>query len=224
MCKNILTKKLKEGMTSIELVVVFSIFAALAATVLFSYREFSTNIKLQNLTQDIALQIRESQNRSVSGIYPSLAPTQDPVDINWSPSYGLFFSKNPEAGANKRFTLFFDRNSSAVSDPQPFNMGNRRLDDSDCNGTASECLDIIQITGGEFISDICIDQFTYGGDECYSVDTVDVVFVRPLNRAYISYEGMNEGDFISDVSLYLQSPSGAQSVVRVTATGQIIVE
>jgi type II secretory pathway pseudopilin PulG len=215
---------LKRGMTSIELVVVFSIFAALATTVLFNYREFSTNIKLQNLTQDIALQIRQAQNRSVSGSYPNLAGAQTPPDTNWTPSYGLYFST--EEIMNDKFILFFDRNSSAVINPEPFTFGNRQIlpSDIDCDSTDvnSECLDTIQITTGEKISAICLDEFTYG--DCIPSDDIHIVFSRPLNRAYISYTDMTEDVFISDVSIYLTSPQGMTSVVRVTATGQIIVE
>lgn len=214
----------KQGMTSIELVVVFSIFAALTATMLFSYREFSTNIKLQNLSQDIALQIRQAQNRSVSGSFPLLVEGQEPPLINWVPSYGLYFSKQEDV--NNRFVLFFDRNSAAVANPEPFNFGDRQISAGDIqcspSNTESECLDIIQITTGERIVDICIDEFSYG--ECFSVDDIFIVFSRPLNRAYISYTNMPEDDFISDVSIYIESPTGSRAVVRVTSTGQIIVE
>lgn len=219
-----LKKTHKIGMTTIELVVVFSIFAALAATVLFNYREFSTNIKIQNLTQDIALQIRQAQNRSVSGSYPNLGSAQEPPATNWAPSYGLYFSTEP--GLNERLVLFFDRNTSAVADPQPFDFGDRQIPegDIDCDSTDtdSECLDIIQITTGETISAICVDEFTYG--DCFEVDDIHIVFSRPLNRAYMSFTGMTDDVFISDVSVYFTSQSGVSSVVRVTATGQIIVE
>ncbi len=217
----------KQGMTTIELVVVFGIFAALATSVLFSYREFSTNIKLQNLAQDIALQIRLAQTRAVSGSYPELEPLQVAPDPNWAPSYGLYFSK--DEGLNDRFALFFDKNTAAVSNPEYFNLGNKQIlmGDVDCDVTDinSECLDVIQITSGEVIDSICLDEFSYG--TCSSVDDVHIVFARPLNRAYISYgeAGDNEQPiFFSDASIYLRSPGGNLAVVRVTATGQIIVE
>jgi|GEM_PF-1553131 len=214
----------KEGLTTIELVVVFAIFAALSTSILFSYREFSTNIKLQNLAQDIALQIRQSQNRSVSGSYPALAEIQEPPATSWAPSYGLHFSKDELS--NNRFVLFFDRNTQAISDPQDFNYGDKQISeqDLDCNpgNSDSECLDIIQINTGEVVDSICLDEFTYG--TCTSVDDIHIVFVRPLNRAYISYTGMPGNLFISDVSIYIRSLSGLLAVVRVTATGQIIVE
>lgn len=224
MFKHTTKRFFKEAMTSIELVVVFGIFAALAATVLFSYREFSTNIKLQNLTQDIALQIRQAQNRSVSGSYPALVSGQEAPGSDWTPSYGLYFSS--EETMDDKFVLFFDRNTSAVPDPEPFNFGDRQIPqgDIDCDSTDtdSECLDIIQITTGEKIDSICLDEFTYG--ECFPVSDVHIVFSRPLNRAYISYSGIEDGVFISDASIYFRSPGGALSVVRVTSTGQIIVE
>lgn len=229
--KSYFKKLQKIGMTSIELVVVFSIFAALAATVLFSYREFSSNIKLKNLTQDIALQIRQAQNRSVSGLYPSLSNGQTAPPPFWAPSYGLYFSKTEDF--KDRFVLFFDRNGEASTAPIYF--GNKLLDSNDisslldsndissCGNGDSECLDVIQITTGEYVDDICIDQFTYGG-ECQSVEDVHIVFLRPLNRAYISYTEMPENVVVSDVSIYIRSATNVPSVIRVTATGQIIVE
>lgn len=217
-----------QGLTSIELVVVFSIFAALATSVLFSYREFTSNIRLQNLSQDIALQIRQIQNLSVSGSYPALVSGQVPPTGSWAPSFGMYVSTDPEQ--NKNIVLFFDRNTEAISNPEEFDFGDRQIpsSDIDCNlsDIESECLDIIQITGGEFISEIVLDEFSY--DQPYdSVDDLHIVFVRPLNRAYLSYTGMdddNEEYQISDASIYLESPDGKRSVVRITATGQIIVE
>lgn len=226
--RSILKKKNKKsGMTTIELVVVFGIFAALATTVLFSYREFSSNTKLQNLTQDIALQIREAQSRSVSGKYPTLVGGQQ-LSSDWAPSYGLYFSK--DLNFNDRFVLFFDDNSAANSNPQFF--GDKQVSvingSVPCDGT-TECLDIIQMTGGEYVSKICLDEFIY--ENCYDqnnenpdgVSDVHIVFMRPLNRAYISTSsGLN--DFASDASIYITSATGNTSVVRVTVAGQIIVE
>lgn len=216
--------KTKQGLTSIELVVVFGIFAALATSVLFSYRDFNTNIKLSNLTQDIALQIRQAQNKSVSGQSPQLFNGQEPPALTWAPSYGVYFSRDEDL--NNQFVLFFDRNTQAISDPQEFDFGDKRIPNIDIScsqtDTDSECYDLIQITSGEKIDSICFDEFTYG--VCDSADDAHIVFVRPLQRAYLSHSGMPEGEFKSDVSIYLESPTGSKSVVRVTATGQIIVE
>lgn len=215
----------KNGMTSIELVVVFGIFALLATSVLFNYREFSTGIKLKNLAQDIALQIRQAQNRAVSGTFPPLMnDAQEGPSSNWTPSYGLYFSR--EEGFNKRFVLFFDNNTSAISNPNTQNFGDYQISSGDINcspsQTSTECFDSIQITTGEYIDSICLDEFIYG--TCEPVDDVHIVFTRPLNRAVISYTGMQEDDFVSDASIYIKSVAGSLAIVRITSTGQIIVE
>lgn len=216
--RSILKKKNKKvGMTTIELVVVFGIFAALATTVLFSYREFSSNVKLQNLTQDIALQIREAQSRSVSGKYP---PIGQPSSLSWAPSYGLYFSTHNDF--KSKFALFFDDNAEAAS--PPLFLGDKQVTviggEVQCGGDP-ECLDIIQMTGGEKVSKICLNQFTSG--VCSEVPDVHIVFMRPHNRANISTSA-SIGQFESDVSIEITSATGSQSVVRVTAAGQIIVE
>lgn len=214
--------KENSGLTSIELVVVFGIFAALASSVLFNYRQFSSNIGLQNLAQDIALQVRQAQNRSVSGSTPNLFPGQNPPPAEWAPSYGLYFSKNE--GENNRFISFYDYNTSAVSNPSPENFGDRQLGDTSCNFSdpSSECLDVIEMTGGEFVESICINEMTTG--TCGAVTDVHIVFSRPLNRAYFFSELANENTFISDVSLYLQSPNDSRVRITVTATGQIVID
>lgn len=214
--------KEKKGLTSIELVVVFGIFAALASSVLFNYRQFSSNIKLQNLAQDIALQIRQAQNKSISGSSPSLFPGQNPPPPVWTPSYGLYFSK--EEDQNRRFLSFYDFNTSAVSDAPEESFGDRQLNDTECSlsNPSSECLDAIQITTGEFIESICINEIAYG--DCGAVSDVHIVFERPLNRAYFFSEMADENTFISDVSLYVQSPSDSRVRISITATGQIIID
>lgn len=212
----------KAGLTSIELVVVFGIFAALASSVLFNYRQFSSNIGLQNLAQDIALQIRQAQNRSVSGALPNLQSGQNPPPPTWAPSYGLYFSKNENE--NNRFVSFYDYNTAAVSDPSPEAFGDRQLTDTVCNisDSDSECLDIVEITGGEFIESICLNEMTTG--DCGAVEDVHIVFARPLNRAYFTSSLADENIFISDVSLYIESPNGSKVRIIVTATGQIIID
>lgn len=213
--------KEQAGLTSIELVVVFGIFAALASSVLFNYRDFSSNITLQNLAQDVALQIRQAQNRSVSGASPNLQAGQNPPPPSWAPSYGWYFSS--DADVNNRLISFYDFNTAAVSNPAPENMGDRQLGDTDCTfDTDSECLDIIEITGGEFIQQICFNEMTSG--DCDLVSDVHIVFARPLNRAYISSSSSGADDFVSDVSVYLESPNESRVRIIVTATGQIIVE
>lgn len=216
----------KKGMTSIELVVVFSIFAALASTILFNYREFSSNIKLKNLAQDIGLQIRQTQNRSVSGSFPNLVAGQNPPPINWTPSYGLYFSK--EEGENNRFISFYDYNTSAIAEPEVQNLGNKQLDDTECNFSDpnTECLDVVQIATGEFVESICLNEISYG--TCEAVTDVHIVFVRPLNRAYISSSNQDLDEFgqpvfISDVVIRLETQNGRQATIGVTSTGQIII-
>ncbi len=217
----------KKGMTSIELVVVFGIFAALAGTVLFNYRGFQNTISLHNVTQDIALLVREAQNKSVSGSIPILPGESDPLSQNWAPSYGVYMSMVEQGNLHKNITLFFDRNSMAVTNPQSQNFGDWQIDTQDIScpsgNASSECLDVIQITGPEFIDSICFNEYTTGA--CESQNDVHIVFIRPLNRAYISYTGMSPDITVSDVVVYIGTGSSDRKTrIIVTSSGQIIVE
>lgn len=215
----------KKGMTSIELVVVFGIFAALAGTILFNYRGFQNTISLHNVTQDIALLVREAQNKSVSGSIPILPGEWEPLSSNWAPSYGVYMSR--DENLHKNITLFFDRNSMAVTNPQSQNFGDWQIDTQDIScpsgNASSECLDVIQITGPEFIDSICFNEYTTG--QCMSQNDVHIVFIRPLNRAYISYTGMSPEELVSDVIMYIGTESSDRKTrIVVTSSGQIIVE
>ena len=49
-----------QGLTFIELIVVLSIVSVIAGVILFKFSDFSNNITLQNLSQDIALRIKHT--------------------------------------------------------------------------------------------------------------------------------------------------------------------
>ncbi len=208
----------KAGMTTIELVVVFAIFAALATTVLFNYRDFSTNVKLQNLTQDIALQIRQTQNRSVSGAFPPLTDDAQIVPLGWIPSYGIYFSSEPTK--NDRFVLFFDKSDGGVPDKQ-FNYNDILNGVCNVSDPNSECLDVIRMTGGETIQEICFNEFT--SSDCTQANDAHITFTRPFTRPFLSFTGLSDIT-ASDVRITIASTTGQLSFIIITTTGQIIVE
>ena len=57
-----------KGMTFLEMVVILSIFGTISGIVLFNYREFGSNVEMQNISNDIALRVVEAQ-RSRRKIY-----------------------------------------------------------------------------------------------------------------------------------------------------------
>ena len=233
----------KSGMTAIELVVVMGIFAAISSTVLFNYRDFSSNIALQNLAQDIALQIKQAQTDAVSGKIPTFPSTftqsSNPflVPLDWTPSYGIAFDINMP---NNNFTL---GNTGFV---YYFNAGNTPGVDRDyrefvdapydgCGsaaGSDSECLQEIRITSGDYIDLICFD-FIEIDDTCSSgtnasdlSNQVFISFTRPRGNAIILDGGQDDGGVSaihSNVYLRLASVTGARKFVAVWSTGYISI-
>lgn len=216
--KNILGCKSSKGMTSLELIVVISIFAILASTVLFKFSTFSSGLALDNLAQDIALRVKQAQTNAISGQYPKLntvGTVQTPPDSTWKPSYGVYFDKT--GTNNKQFVFFFDRNNSVFS-------GNKIIDDVapgvSCGIGDSECLDKITINTQEYISDICI------GATCGTVNHASVVFTRPFPDAVVTYNtGGSDIIATSDLKIKIKNndTNVTTKVITVTPLGQISV-
>lgn len=237
-------------MTAIELVVVMGIFAAISSTVLFNYRDFSSNVALQNLAQDIALQIKQAQTDAVSGRIPVLAPSSfqgEPsnypllIPLDWKPSYGVAFQLDETNGwtlGGGGFIYYFN----AGAPPTPPNLEiNRDFFDmtyasyEGCYPLApaqSECLQEIKITSGDYIDLICFD-FTEIDDTCSSgtnasdlSNQVFISFTRPRGNAIILDGAQDDGVISathSNVYLRLASSTGARKFVAVWSTGYISI-
>lgn len=235
----------KSGMTAIELVVVMGIFAAISSTVLFNYRDFSSNIALQNLAQDIALQIKQAQTEAVSGRLPvfpagsnqSLNPALVPLD--WTPSYGIAFDINmPNSNfplGNTGFVYYFNKGLMPTLPPYDRDFYDFTLAPyTGCGALAdseSECLQEIEITSGDYIDMICFD-FTEVADTCDGTDAaslsnqVFISFTRPRGNAIILDGAPDDGGISaahSNVYLRLASVTGTRKFVAVWSTGYISI-
>jgi prepilin-type N-terminal cleavage/methylation domain-containing protein len=85
----VLTPKYSQsGVTLIELIVVVAIFALVASVLLFNFSDFSTNVSIRNLSQEIALSIRKAQTYATSVQSIDAANTSTTT----YPAYGITFS------------------------------------------------------------------------------------------------------------------------------------
>ncbi len=234
-------------MTAIELVVVMGIFAAISSTVLFNYRDFSSNIALQNLAQDIALQIKQAQTDAVSGKIPALAPSSiqgEPsnypllIPLDWKPSYGVAFQLDTTNGwtlGGGGFAYYFNAGppptpSEPESDRDFFDMTYSSY--GGCYPVAdveSECLQEIKITSGDYIDLICFD-FATIDDTCSdgtSGNQAFISFTRPRGNAIIldgsGDDGVTASQIHGNVYLRLASVTGARKFVAVWSTGYISI-
>jgi prepilin-type N-terminal cleavage/methylation domain-containing protein len=176
------------GVTFLELIIVISIFGVMSSMVLFRYSDFDAGISLTNTVQEIALRVQQAQSDAINGAIPkyvmnssSQTTDQYPVLDNWRSTYGVYFSVSHV----NQFIYFFDRDRVANIDL----AGASGLDElNDTNPWsfscahptgADECLDLVTITSGEEIIDVCVDGTVCGQDKAW------VLFTRPFPDARI---------------------------------------
>lgn len=220
------------GMTFIELIVVLGIFGAIASTVLFNYRDFSENVNLKNLAQNIALQVKRAQTDAISGKLPQLSMNQGGgVPIGWKPSFGIAFNIEDTGSDvdNKRFFYYFNKGLQTDSDYyEDMNDFEGSSYISPCGSQPeSECLEEIQITGGEFVDLICFGFETIEqNDDCSSdgtqSDRAYISFTRPRSNASIRMTGTD--DPADNVYIRISSPRGAHKYISIWESGYIAIQ
>ena len=188
------------GFTFIELVMVMSIFGLLTGVVLFNFGTFSDSVSLQNLSQQIALEIKSAQSDAISGKNPNMfLPPQ-------KPSYGLFF----DANTPNKFYLFSDLNNSG-----DFNVNNDPVPEVESE---------IDISGGNTIDQICLN---FGGiSRTCSKSGIYITFVRPYPTShFLTSDGQPVDSTVSSVEIVVKSAKGITTrSVFVTPLGQISVK
>lgn len=224
-------------MTFLELVVVLGIFGAISATVLFNYSDFSTNVHLQNLAQDIALQIKKAQTDAVSGKVPVLSDAQNQnigalVPPDWTPSYGIAFSTSQDL--QRSFMYYFNHGYQDIQFEDFDDLAAGGYTPGSCGANQdSECLDEVRITSGDFISLIC---FGYNEAEFMtassvsdcsdvsgeSASTAHISFTRPRSNATMFPEDDVNGPR-SNVMIQISSQKGGHKYISVWSSGYISV-
>lgn len=215
----------KLGMTFIELVVVIGIFGTMASIVLFNYRDFSSNVHLRNLAQEIALQIKQAQTDSISGRLPTLTDDQmqdNATPAGWTPSFGIAFDK---VALPQAFIYYFNSANDAPRDLFDF-QGSGYVSGS-CGGPLSECLQEIHITTGEIIDMICFDFTSIQADASCDGEESDRAFVsfkRPRGNALI--QEVDDGDPGSNhgnVFIRISDIKGRHKFISVWESGYISI-
>ncbi|MEK7228163.1 MAG: prepilin-type N-terminal cleavage/methylation domain-containing protein [Patescibacteria group bacterium] len=209
----------QSGVTVVELVVVIAIVGLVSSVILFNYSDFSTNVSIRNLSQEVALSIRKSQTfaTSVQSLSSGGAPSY--------PSFGMVFSMESATFAflptPKRFISFADIPPSVgVSPNKKYDSGG-----SICGsvGIGEECIEAISITSADTL--IGIDTDATGP---VTTGTVSITFRRPSPDAIICYIPAGQSDCIAQIPSYVkltfQSAKGLKRLVSVWNTGQINVE
>jgi prepilin-type N-terminal cleavage/methylation domain-containing protein len=190
----------QSGMTFIELIVVIGIFATLTTVVLLKFGDFSSAISIRNLANDIASRAVGAQTSAVSGRQISVAFFK-------APSYGLYFDISSAAN-QKKFKYFADLDNSGS-----FNTA------SICPSLVDECLDEVNISSTDFISNLCTNNLS-GGGVCGN--DLTIYFVRPYLDAHFQMSAQSGP--VSDAEIELQSAKGTHRTIVVRSTGQVEIK
>lgn len=200
------------GMTIIELVVVMGIFAAISGVILFNFTGFSTNVSVQNLSQDIALRIKNAQTAAISGKFNVgfISPNV--------PAYGIYFDVTSSAN-QKKFIYFADLdNSGLLENGSP--MGSIICQPQ----SGTQCQEETTIQTGDIIEKLCLNEESTAPNCGNPVDNVYISFKRPFpdtiirsTSAFLPYQ-------INDVEIKVLSSKGVEKTIIVWATGQISVK
>ncbi len=203
------------GVTLIEMIIVVGIIAVVSSVVMFNYSDFSTNVSIRNLSQEIALAIRKSQ------AYATSVHTIDglSVDSRTFQGYGISFAPNlaprfdsDGAPSTKRFILFADTEQANSE----YEDGGRCGDPAPGN----ECVETFDILTSDKIIKIC------NRTSCSDDARVDISFHRPSPDATICYRATYDDPCVntSVATIWLESAKGLQRSVSVYTTGQISVQ
>lgn len=220
-------KNLQSGVTLIEMLVVVGIIALVSSIMIFNYSDFSSNVSLRNLSQEIALGIRKAQTyatsvRAIDGI-PG-------VDTRTYKGYGISFSVNADYGtgnpdlypSSKQFVMFADTIYNSNDDPNGiYEPGNScGFPESD-----NECLEKFSINTSDIIYKICAGLDDY--EACGETAVVDITYNRPSPDAKICYRYAASDQNCSNASytqIWLRSIKGLERSVLIYNTGQISVQ
>ncbi len=221
-------KNMQQGVTLIEMIVVVAIIAMVSSVIIFNYSDFSSNVSLRNLTQDVALNIRRAQTYATS-VRP-IEALDGQSSRNFS-GYGVSFgvgeyASSPADPMQKQFVLFADipEYTGATPDKQ-YQEG------QECGNPLpnSECIESIGINTADKIVAICTSN-TPGydlasdptGTTCQATGQVDITFIRPNLDAYIFDRQANRDS--SFAKIVFVSAKGLRHAVTVWNTGQISVQ
>jgi Tfp pilus assembly protein FimT len=219
---------LQAGVTVIEMVVVVGIIALVSGVMIFNYSDFSTNVSVRNLSQEIALSVRKAQTYATS-----VRPIDGLSGINSKtfPGYGISFGVSDTAApvdavtpGPRQFILFADANTSTtdLSGMNAYEKG------TSCGnpGFLDECLETFTISTADKVQSICVNEGTTRS-ACYTDDArLDITFRRPSPDAVIciSTSSIDNDCSIAYAVVVLESAKGLQRKVLVWNTGQISVQ
>jgi len=216
----------KSGYTLIELLVVLAIIMIIAGIALTNNNQFGRQVDLENSAYKLALDVRTAQAFGINRLDSGTGGT-----INWEAEftppepYGIIFSKEvtpTKPGIfNESYAIFLDRSGAGYRE-YFFDSIDTGASASCISNTSSECIDVIAINRGVYISDICVR--LSGGSCVDDVDQVHISYRRPDPDAFIYIP--NNSTRYSSAEITLTSPIAgvADEVIYVGNAGQVAIQ
>ena len=221
------TVDMREGYTLIELLVVLAIIFIMAGIALANNNKFGRQVDLENNAYKLALDVRTAQAFGINRLDTDSGGTIQ-WELEFAPPqpYGIVFSSEVAANTipgvfNESYAIFLDRSDGSFRE-NFFDSDNNGSSATCISNTSSECVDIISINRGVYISDICVRE--NGGGCAAGVDQVHISFQRPNPDAFIRVP--NNTTEYSSAEITLTSPIAgiADQKIFVGSAGQVAIE
>lgn len=195
-----------QGFSLVEVLVSMGVIVVILSVIVSNQSTYADAVALTNLSDEIASTVTQAQ------AYGNAVKELTPGSIDFTASYGLAFSlQNNDPTA---YIFFADRNGDQIYSG-----------DWNCvTGGAAECLAKTAILRNNVVDSICIIRSS-GGDQCNTIQRVDISFVRPHLEAQIRFfnnggQEINMGNTLG-AKIILRSPSGLTRSVSVYESGQV---
>ena len=217
----------KSGYTLIELLVVLAIIMIMAGIALANNNQFGRQVDLENSAYKLALDVRTAQSFGINRLDSGSSGT-----INWEAEfqapdpYGIVFSSEVSPTIpgvfNESYALFLDRSEGSYDEYFFDNVVGDTSGTICISNQTSECIDIVAINRGVYISDICVR--TSGSGCAPNVDQVHISFRRPNPDAFIRVPGSSIEYSSAEITLTSPIAGIEDEVVYVGNAGQVAIQ